>query len=356
MPDPRIVHVRLRPSPARGVNGLVASIVTAVQLRDRSVSLAQAMGMSGAAFRSYLFTPDDNHAWRAEFPGVEWLSSSLDVENYGVTESLSALLSLDLRTYTDLAPAAFFALVDHELRQGRPVVAGGLGPATYEVIVGLSDGAQSCLLPHVEASDPGLATLGVSADRPADLSVTVLRPGGASKPRHLATFAADALDWAVKHGRTRHELMHREEVFFASGARTLEVAADLLELRCPPVSEPERLAALAAFWCDWATELTRARRCAALYLLAWAEDAAAAGLPVTAGGARRLAEAGHHYRAVHEALTRIAEELPADADQPGATVAALASAPRRREAAQALREVAALERAAIDALERALRP
>ena len=69
----------------------------AADLLGKPLPLAEAMGFSAAAFRAYFFTPDDNHAYHEDFPGAEWLEDTLELENYGAYEALSAHTASDIR-------------------------------------------------------------------------------------------------------------------------------------------------------------------------------------------------------------------------------------------------------------------
>lgn len=296
----------------------------------RPLPLAEAMGISATAFRAYFFSPDDNHAYRDDFPGVEWLEDTLELENYGVHEALSAHTASDIRLYDRLKREPLLQLVRHELTAGRPLLLSDPLTMLSWVVVGLGDlrlslAPLACTEESFEPDDEHALRLALSALRPTERPFTY-------RPDH---FRRVALGWSGDHLNTKHELFHHLEIFVASGARALEVAAATCEREWAvgPGGNP----AFASFFTAWVEELAWARALAVDYLAGWASSAAAQEEPMTSAAA----------------LAPVVEAARLTATQTAAASAALLSGDGAG-CAKALREAAAAERKTVAAVSVAL--
>jgi hypothetical protein len=292
--------------------------------------LAEAMGISATAFRAYSFSPDDNHAYRDDFPGVEWLEDTLELENYGVHEALSAHTASDIRLYDRLKREPLLQLVRHELTAGRPLLLTDPLTMLTWVVVGLGElrlslAAVDATEESFDPDDEHCLRLALSALRPTERPFTY-------RPDH---FRRVALGWSAEHLNTKHELFHHLEIFVASGARALEVAAATCEREwgVGPGGNP----AFASFFTAWVEELAWARALAVDYLAGWASEAAAQDEPMTTAAA----------------LAPVIDAARLTATQTADAAAALLSGDGAG-CAKALREAAGAERKTVAAVRAAL--
>lgn len=316
--------------PPLGADGLVRALADTTGLLD----IDTARVLSGVAFRAYFLTPDDNHAYRTAIDDREWAWSSLDVENYGVVESLAAHLEQDVRVYPIGRAADLIALAKFEIAAGRTpigrlagevpehvVVTGLRTPsATFELDPGVAPGD----VERVPIADPGAP---VNAIAPHLAEVVTIRPPTSPIPEtRRRMLRDDVMQFASRHSRSRKELHHAQELFYASGLRAWSVAAELLTERWQEkdVEEFER------FWAAWTSDARAGRAAAARVFARWAEDEVAFG-PV--------AEA---YRQIPDAIPETSPGF--DWNEPVA----------RGHVASALRDAEDLDEAAVTALEDAL--
>lgn len=265
-------------TPRHGLHGWIEALCLARTALGKPLQLAEAMGFSAAAFRAYFFTPDDNHAYREDFPGVEWLEDTLELENYGAYEALSAHTASDIRLYDRLKREPLLQLVRHELGAGRPLLLTDPLTMLTSVVVGIGD-LRLNLQPVEAASesfdpdDDHCLRLALSALRPTERPFTY-------RPDH---FRRVALGWGGEHLNTKHELFHQLEIFVASGARAIEVAAATCEQQWGqgPGGNP----AFTSFFTAWVEELAWARTLAVDYLAGWAAEALAQESPMTSAAA-----------------------------------------------------------------------
>ena len=319
-----------RQTPRHGLHGWIEALCLARTAMGKPLPLAEAMGISATAFRAYFFSPDDNHAYRDDFPGVEWLEDTLELENYGVHEALSAHTASDIRLYDRLKREPLLQLVRHELTAGRPLLLSDPLTMLTWVVVGLGDlrlslAAVDATEESFEPDDEHALRLALSALRPTERPFTY-------RPDH---FRRVALGWSADHLNTKHELFHHLEIFVASGARALEVAAATCEREwgVGPGGNP----AFASFFTAWVEELAWARALAVDYLAGWAAEAAVQGEPMTTAAA----------------LAPVLDAARLTAAQTAAASAALLSGDGAG-CAKALREAAAAERATSAAIRVAL--
>jgi hypothetical protein len=319
-----------RQTPRHGLHGWVEAICLARAALGKPLPLADAMGISATAFRAYFFSPDDNHAYRDDFPGVEWLEDTLELENYGVHEALSAHTASDIRLYDRLKREPLLQLVRHELTAGRPLLLTDPLTMLTWVVVGLGDlrlslAPVACTEESFDPDDEHCLRLALSALRPTERPFTY-------RPDH---FRRVALGWSGEHLNTKHELFHHLEIFVASGARALEVAAATCEREwgVGPGGNP----AFASFFVAWVEELAWARALAVDYLRGWAAEASAQDEPMTTAAA----------------LAPVIEAARVTAEQTAAAIAALLS-DDGAGCAKALREAAASERQTVAAVSAAL--
>ena len=319
-----------RETPRHGLHGWIEALCLARTALGKPLPLAEAMGISATAFRAYFFSPDDNHAYRDDFPGVEWLEDTLELENYGVHEALSAHTASDIRLYDRLKREPLLQLVRHELTAGRPLLLSDPLTMLTWVVVGLGDlrlslAAVDSTEESFEPDDEHALRLALSALRPTERPFTY-------RPDH---FRRVALGWSADHLNTKHELFHHLEIFVASGARALEVAAATCEREwgVGPGGNP----AFASFFTAWVEELAWARALAVDYLAGWASSAAAQEEPMTTAAA----------------LAPVVDAARLTATQTAAASAALLSGDGAG-CAKALRAAAASERQTVAAVLAAL--
>lgn len=319
-----------RQTPRHGLHGWIEALCLARTAMGKPLLLAEAMGISATAFRAYSFSPDDNHAYRDDFPGVEWLEDTLELENYGVHEALSAHTASDIRLYDRLKREPLLQLVRHELTAGRPLLLTDPLTMLTWVVVGLGElrlslAAVDATEESFDPDDEHCLRLALSALRPTERPFTY-------RPDH---FRRVALGWSAEHLNTKHELFHHLEIFVASGARALEVAAATCEREwgVGPGGNP----AFASFFTAWVEELAWARALAVDYLAGWASEAAAQDEPMTTAAA----------------LAPVIDAARLTATQTADAAAALLSGDGAG-CAKALREAAGAERKTVAAVRAAL--
>ena len=319
-----------RQTPRHGLHGWIEALCLARTALGKPLPLAEAMGFSAAAFRAYFFTPDDNHAYRDDFPGVEWLEDTLELENYGAYEALSAHTGSDIRLYDRLKCEPLLRLVRHELAAGRPLLLTDPLTMLTKVVVGVGDLRLSlanvdAIEESFEADDDLAQRLGLSALRPTERPFTY-------RPDH---FRRVALGWSGEHLNTKHELFHQLEIFVGSGARALELAAACCEAQWGNGAAGNP--AFASFFPAWVEELAWARALALDYLTDWAAEALAAAEPMTTAAS----------------LAPVIASASTTAEQTAAANAALQTG-NALDCAQALRDAAASERRTSAAIRAAL--
>lgn len=330
-----ILSIETRPLQSDAAPG-VDALVDAIALLGDAPS-DEAAVLSGAAFRTYYLTPDDNHAYREVISAREWAWGSLYIENYGVLESLATHLDRDLRLWSFQRPADLAALARVELEAGRPLLLGlGAEPSRLALVTAIEVGPRRIALepdaiPRIARDEDTERFAFAALDR---WDAEDVRPGFAltvragvepASARRRELLRRDVLAFAGRHARSRKELSYTEELFYASGLRAWEVAAESLVERW----RPEDAEAFDPFWRAWSQSLRRARTAAARVLDRWSADDPA------------LAEAARAYSEVADAVpvvsgpvewsdtilrSHLADALRAGADRDAAALAALARA------------------------------
>ena len=276
--------------PARGADGIVRAVLAACGQAD---GLDAARVATAVAGRAYMFTPDDNHGYRHDFPGVEWSWGSLRMDSYGVVEALGPHLERELRVYPRPTWNEVRALVLHHRTHGwSPVAVDADGCACIVA----SDGSDADC--HDASSDDrGRVTLrgGDPAAPVAGLEALIaVREAPPTPPARRVALLKDALRFMVAHAGSGRELEFREEVYYASGLRAFDVAAAI-------ASAPERTAGpgWAVFFDAWVADVAEGRASLAAEALRWATA------PSTAPTDGDWSAVGDAYAAVAAAATAL---------------------------------------------------
>lgn len=259
--------VHLAPLEARpaGVIARIAALLEADALERGApgpLTLDDAIVACAAGLRTYQFSPDDNWAWRDEFPGELFRWESLHVDSYGVGESLALHLERDLRRYSVAKPVECFGLLRHELEAGRPLVAERSDGVSF-LAVGLERGERGWQL---EGASPTETLAYESLDATPERSLafaTVVRPASEGAPDSRRTMLwRDALRFPLRHAQSQKELVHHEELFYASGTRAWTATRERV-LECRAVD------GFADYWTAWCAAHAEGRRAHARAFRAW---------------------------------------------------------------------------------------
>lgn len=223
-----------------------------------------AMVVSGASFRHYFFTPDDNHAWLVEHPGEYWRPDSLRVENYGAFEAIQGHTGFSGRRWEKLKGAELVQLLRYEFSENRVARLEGLG-----FIRDIEASRQGVSL-VVDADDetrtlshPDLATLDEFSAALPTLWTLRKEPGEVPDTRRHA-LTGDVLRWAWTHYTSRKEIIHETDAFYATGRRAWEQLLSLVEETAQPNPALDTQALL-SYVQDHARELAVARESAARF-------------------------------------------------------------------------------------------
>ena len=320
-----VVHLRALPPHPRGVHARIAALLAADALGRGApgpLAFEDAVVACAAGLRTYQFTPDDNWAWRDEYPDALFRWGSLDVDSYGVGETLALHLDRDIRRYDVAKPVECFGLLRHELEAGRPLLAER--GHDLALIVGLERGATAWTL---DAGAPTERVAYPAIDRAPEEGAlafaTVLRPSTEPAPdSRRAMLWRDALGFPLQHARSKKELVHHEELFYASGARAWSVTRDV-------VAECARLPGFDAYWRAWCDAHACGRRAQADALASWGRVATQPAIEGLSG--------------VAEAVTSAADAIEAlgalDLSSPAMRVALDDAAARDAAALEALADV-----------------
>lgn len=329
MPAFEIAYRRLDGPAPLGADGLVRALARVTGLLDEDTARV----LSGVAFRTYFLTPDDNHAYRTAIADREWAWGSLDIENYGIVESLAVHFDRDLRIYPLPRPADAIALARHEFEAGRPIV-GRLAGAVPEhvVVTGLRGPNGEWAAPDCDGLGDEevetIADLSAFAENRRLVEMVTVRPSPTPIPaKRRSMLQEDVLSFAGRHARSRKELHYGHELFYASGLRAWEVAADLLSERW----REDDAAEFERFWCAWVRALRDGRAAVARVLAHWASERP------------ELEDAAKAYAAIPDAIPDVSPGFDW-----GDSMA-------RGHVAGALRDAADLDAFAVESLEEALR-
>lgn len=277
--------------PAPGARGLVDRLGELARIGrsdDERLDPAYLLGATGVAQRVYQFTPDDNHAWRAEHPGAEFDRRSLDVDSFGLVDAISVHAERSIRRYAPDKRAERWALAKHELDDRRLLTVDLQGfDAVAGWVVGYREGETVVQRGNslVDAVDGDVIEVVFDAileepadDEPRITTMWTVRPADAPVPerrRHAVQRAV--LGFARRHLRTEKELHHDAEVFVAAGLRAWGVTAELLGERGAAVrANDARRADLVDWLTTWAEDVRAGRMAASTWARAW-QTAVAAG-------------------------------------------------------------------------------
>lgn len=317
-----------------GAHALIDHLIAALRPQGIDVDRDEALVLTGAAFRTYQFDPDDNWGWRTEHPDQVWRWQTLEVESYGIVEAISAHFSADIRRWhAGDKPIEWLRVTANELAAGRPTLAVVRESPPSLWIVHAVERGETRHAVEVADAGPALALTAhaLSEPQPADAltldALYTVRPSPTPTPEtRLPALWLDVLRFATRHAASKKELSFEEELYYASGLRAWEVM---------PARLAEAGSAIGPLWCAWRDTVSEARAAAARVLARWPE-VRGVGTP-SARLAAGLADAASAFAAV----SGLAATLP---DDPVAvSEAALAQA--RAADAEA---VAALTRALAD--------
>lgn len=221
---------------ARTLNQQIDDIVALAAANQLHLERPALFVLSGAAFRTYVFNPEDNYAWTESYPDRPFHPDDLLVDNYGVMEAVTGHFDLHPRPYQLKRVVELRALHKHEAEEGRHIL---LQFANHE---------PSVLLTKVEAQRSGITleceragerfTLEHDDLSTADEFIRALGtyltlrspaqgPDAVPHSRRNA-LTRDALSWALQHFYARRELAHHLELYFAAGHRAWETLNEQL--------------------------------------------------------------------------------------------------------------------------------
>lgn len=293
-----------------------------------------AMVLSGAAFRHYLFTTEDNHAWLVEHPGEHWREDSQRVENYGAFEALQGHTGWSGRRWEKLKGGELVQLLRYELADGRVARLEGVG-----FIIGVEASRQGIALTIDTGDDENPQTLAHSDFATIDEFSAALptlwtlrkEPGTIPDTRRHA-LTGDVLRWAWTHYTSRKEIIHDVDAFYATGRRAWEKLIAMATDLCSPDTELNTEAA-DAFIRAHVRELAIARESAARFF----GDAA-----LVLDHCGNASVSGPALEALDRAFTEAAEALRAaeDVDAEGLADTLQRAATAEGRAFEALRDFA----------------
>lgn len=262
----------------RGVDGLVRAIATTHPALDLHAHRV----LSGAAFRTYQLNPDDNWAYRTSISAREFAWGTLDMESYGVLESLSTHLQRDLRIWTPAKPADVIALLQTELGEQRQVIVNldALAPnddntlrrtpdrnvSMWGLVSAIQTPKLTTTLPLPEGVDEEGMTLtfDMLAKDAAALPLAFITARAPYEPvpdTRATALRDDVLRFANLHYHSKRELQYRDELYYASGGRAWSTTAELCTTRLPDSADEQ--AALRTYLRAWLQDLADARHAAA---------------------------------------------------------------------------------------------
>jgi hypothetical protein len=315
-----------------GAHALIDHLLAALSVQGVPIDRDEALVLTGAAFRTYQFDPDDNWGWRNDHPDATWRWQALEVDSYGIVEAISAHYSADIRRWhAGEKPIEWLRVTANELAAGRPALgvvrdtpaslwlidAVHRGETTHAVSIGAA--GERLLLDAHALSEPQ------PAEAPTLEALYTVRPSPTPTPEtRLPALWRDVLLFATRHAGSKKELSFEEELYYASGLRAWDVT---------PARLAEGGTEIGPLWRAWRDTLADGRAAAARVLARW-PDVRGVGTPSRAT-ATALATAAEAYAAVsglaatlpddpaHVTTATIAQARTADANAVAALTRAL---------------------------------
>lgn len=214
------------------LNRLVRETHALLLAHGETLSIDEAITLSGVAFRHYLFDAGINHGWRACHPGIELRPESWQVDHHGVLEALAGYLSVQLVPYSDLKYAETIALIRHEEEAGRVALmlhsdeGGALAAHLVSSIQrdGKSMHLSGCLATAGPDDEPErILSIDISditalkEPQPGLEMILVARPTERPPTDRMQTLLRrTVLQYAVQHGANHKELSADDELFYAT--------------------------------------------------------------------------------------------------------------------------------------------
>lgn len=211
------------------LSNAILDLLEHLHRHGESVDWDAAMVISGAAFRHYFFTTEDNHAWLVENPGEFWRNDSMRVENYGVFEALQGHTGWSSRSWKRLKGGELVQLLRYEKGDNRVARLEGVGfvidveASRQGIRLVLDQDGEAGELVHsdfasIDEFSAGLPTLWTLRREPGEIPAS---------RRHALT--GDVLRWAWTHYTSRKEIIHDTDAFYATGRRAWEKLAELAQ-------------------------------------------------------------------------------------------------------------------------------
>ena len=240
-------------------HGLVGLVDAAASLMGEDA--VELLGISSAAFCTYLFDPDDNPQYdrqRLASPHATLFS------NYGPWESIHHYTGWELRPVEGLSTVDLLRLVIFELEHGRPLITldADLKPA---LVTGCRIGVDERVL----VTNAGDWTVGAQIElQKGDPVLTnwllLVRPAEASPwaaPR--ARQQIEVLRWTHTHATNPREFFQETGENYAPGLRAYALLLDMLDGLTDP--------AFAAYAQEYVRALATARSAAAVCVRGWSD-------------------------------------------------------------------------------------
>jgi hypothetical protein len=229
---------------------------------ELSLSKPEVLALSGAAFRTYVFVPDDNYNWAEVHPDEVDRVDALEVDNYGAFEALRVHTGWARREWNLKQASDLFALVKTETEAGRPLLrydedgtralVTGIERAGYDASLFIDRDGESKSIPLGSLKDAEQVI-----ERAGKL-VTVREDRVDSEERRRRALTRDLLVWIARHHHCKKELAYDKDVYFASGRRAmLTMAQRLLDQAKSEDDYP--------YYKVWLSEVLEARRAAAAF-------------------------------------------------------------------------------------------
>jgi hypothetical protein len=233
-----------------------------------SLSKPEVLALSGAAFRTYVFVPDDNYNWTEVHPDQTDRVDALEVDNYGAFEALRVHTGWARREWNLKQASDLFALVKTETEAGRPLLrygkdgkralVTGIERERYEASLVLERDGET------ETLSLGSLKEGEEVLQRAGKLVTVREDRVDSEARRQRALTRDLLVWIARHHHCKKELAYDKDAYFAAGRRAMLIMAQRL------LDEAKTKEAY-PYYNAWLSEVIEARHAAAAF---WETDTA----------------------------------------------------------------------------------